>query len=236
MPNDLAAAPIPGHCANLANCALATRVSWADVQDIRWLAGPAAAQRARIQPSRAGPDAGHLSELSQPDRARRAAADGGRAAADHRGLRRRRDVLRLAGRHPAARRAARGHARPRPRCRRGPVGARRRRELAPGFGARAGQSAPPVPAHHHAAGGRHRGPLLRRQRQRVDHHASRRGARLLLRAAELPARAGHGSRGADGADAHAPRRSGARPVRPADVGARRPHQANRSGRQRPSPL
>ena len=50
----------------------------------------------------------------------------------------------------------------------------------------------------------------------VDHDAARGGARLLLPAAELPARARHRRRGPHHPHAHAPRRSGPRPVRPAD--------------------
>ena len=153
------------------------------------------------------------------------------AAAHHRGVRRRRHVLRLAGRHPSGRRTARGDARPRPRRRRRPVRARRRRQLPSGDGPGDGQPAPALPADDHSAGGRHRGPVLRRQRQpgRIDHDAARGGARLLLPAAELPARARHRRRGAHRPDADAPRRSGPRPVRPADRRARRAHRpANRS--------
>ena len=43
--------------------------------------------------------------------------------------------------------------------------------LAPRAGAGPGQPAPAVPAHHDAARRRHRGSLLRRKRQRVDHDA-----------------------------------------------------------------
>ena len=107
----------------------------------------------------------------------------------------------------------------------------------PDAGPRDGQPAPALPAHHRAAGRGHRGPVLRRQRQRVDHHAARGGARLLLPAAELPARAGHRRRGAHDPDADAPRRPGPRAVRPADRGARRPHhQADRPRRHRAAPL
>ena len=71
----------------------------------------------------------------------------------------------------------------------------------PDPGARDGQPASALPDHHHAAGRRHRGPVLRRQRQRVDHDAARGGARLLLPAAELSARAGHRRRGSHRPDA-----------------------------------
>ena len=66
--------------------------------------------------------------------------------------------------------------------------------------------------------------LLRRQRQRVDHHAARRGARLLLRTPELPARVGQRRRRPDESDAAAPRRPGARADATAHRGARRADQ------------
>ena len=80
-----------------------------------------------------------------------------------------------------------------------------------------GQPAPALPHHHHATGRRHRGPVLRRQqRQRRDHDAARGGPRLLLSAAELPARARHRRRGSHHRPAHAPRRPCPRSLRPAD--------------------
>ena len=190
-----------------------------------------------FQPGRAGADAGDLAELPQPDRARRSPADGGRAAADHRGVRGGRDLLRLPGRHPAGRRAARGDDGPRPGHRRRPARNRRNGQRPSRPGPRGGQPAPALPDHHRAAGRRHRGAVLRRQRHRVDHHAARRGARLLLPTAELPARAGHRRRGPHDPDAAAPRRPGPRVDPPAHRGARRAHQqADRPRRHRAAPL
>ncbi len=56
-----------------------------------------------------------------------------------------------------------------------------------------------------------------RQRHRLDHHAARGGARLLLPTAELSARTRHRRRGTHRRHADAPRRPGRRSVRPAAV-------------------
>ena len=55
---------------------------------------------------------------------------------------------------------------PRPRHRRRPGRDRRHRQRPSRAGPGDGQPAPALPDHHHAAGRRHRGPVLRRQRQR----------------------------------------------------------------------
>ena len=68
-------------------------------------------------------------------------------------------------------------------------------------------------------------------------HAARGGARLLLPAAELPARARHRRRGSDGADADAPRRPRRRPRPTGCPGARRAdRQAHRPRRHGAAPL
>ncbi len=206
-------------------------------KNVRRFARSTTTQRTGLQPGCAGADAGNFAELPEPDRARRAAVDGGGAAAHHRGVRSGRDVLRLRGRHPAGGRAARGDLGSRRRHRRRPRRSRRHGQLASRARARDGQSAPALPADHRAVGGGDRGQALRQQRQRRDHDAARGSARLLLSAAELPSRARHRRRGPHHPDADAPRRAHPRAGRPADQGARCAHQAtNRPGRHGVTPL
>src|SRR5581483_5836128 len=85
-------APIDASRAKSANPNFATRYADPRDQDVCRLTGSSAAQGARLQSGRVGPDARHFPELPQPDRTRRTAADGGGAAADHRGVRGGRDL------------------------------------------------------------------------------------------------------------------------------------------------